>query len=497
MGLLANARRGVRSLLGMGVPGGYEAAAGGRRLKQFVPTRAHINTLIAAAGPDVLARARYLTRNNGYAFNAVEAWTGNAIGTGITPVFKVPAKSVKKKITDRWNEWVDVADADGIFDFFGVQRRAAREAYIAGECFVRMRTRRESDGLPVPMQLQVLPSEMLPLNKNEELPSGNYIQQGIEFDAIGRRVAYHFYRQHPGDFSRARGNTLETVRVPAIDVVHLIDPQDAGQLRGVSRYAPAIVKLFLLDVYDDAELDRKKIAAMHALFITSEESDAPYSGDDEDGPPISDGPDFDLQPGLVAKLLPGEDIKTSSPAESGNTYEPFQYRTLLQLAAALGIPYSVLSKDTFKATYSSERAATLEFRRQLEAFQHTVIIQQLCRAVFTRWLDLAVLSGALDLPAYDRKRGEYLRAEWLPPKWDWIDPWRDAKAEVEQINAGLKSRTQSIAERGYDIDKVDDERAAEQKAEQDKKIIRPSAGIGHNGGPPINTDDSKSEGGNA
>jgi capsid protein len=30
-----------------------------------------------------------------------------------------------------------------------------------------------------------------------------------------------------------------------------------------------LVKLFLLDQYDDAELDRKKVAAMHALFITT------------------------------------------------------------------------------------------------------------------------------------------------------------------------------------------------------------------------------------
>jgi capsid protein len=37
----------------------------------------------------------------------------------------------------------------------------------------------------------------------------------------------------------------------------------------VSRFAAAIVKLFLLDQYDDAELDRKKVAAMHARFITT------------------------------------------------------------------------------------------------------------------------------------------------------------------------------------------------------------------------------------
>ncbi|WP_412842375.1 phage portal protein, partial [Cereibacter sphaeroides] len=52
------------------------------------------------------------------------------------------------------------------------------------------------------------------------------------------------------------------------------------QLRGVSRFAPAIVKLFLLDQYDDAELDRKKVAAMYAMFITSNDPDAaPLEGE--------------------------------------------------------------------------------------------------------------------------------------------------------------------------------------------------------------------------
>ena len=39
---------------------------------------------------------------------------------------------------------------------------------------------------------------MLPLTKTEPW-GGNPVRQGIEFDAIGRRVAYHFLRRHPGD----------------------------------------------------------------------------------------------------------------------------------------------------------------------------------------------------------------------------------------------------------------------------------------------------------
>ena len=100
-----------------------------------------------------------------------------------------------------WLDWTDEADAEGFTDFYGLQRRAAREVFIAGEVFFRFRPRRPQDGLTVPLQLQMLPSEMLPLNRNEVSPGGNVIRQGIEFDAIGRRVAYHFLRRHPGDMT--------------------------------------------------------------------------------------------------------------------------------------------------------------------------------------------------------------------------------------------------------------------------------------------------------
>ena len=119
-----------------------------------------------------------------------------------------------------------------------------------------------------------------------------------------------------------------------------------------------------------------------------------------------------------------------------------------------------------KANYSNARLALLEFRRRTEAYQHAVMVWQLCRRVWARWMDTAVLAGALDLPGYERTGAAYLACAWLPPKWDWVDPLKDAKAEIEQIAAGLKSRTQALAERGYDAEQVDAEIAADQARER-------------------------------
>src|SRR3546814_19723420 len=68
--------------------------------------------------------------------------------------------------------------------------------------------------------------------------------------------------------SSAGGGGMDTVRVDASEVIHLFRPLRPGQIRGEPWLTRALVKLNELDQYDDAELVRKKTAAMFAGFIT-------------------------------------------------------------------------------------------------------------------------------------------------------------------------------------------------------------------------------------
>jgi lambda family phage portal protein len=317
-----------------------EGAMSRRRLRGWQPPLENINSLVASGGPRLLARARELVVTNGYAANACEAYAANLIGDGMKPSSLIEDPDLRDRVQRLWLAWTDEADADGLTDFYGLQAMVAREMFVAGECFVRLRPRRAEDELLVPIQLQLLQSEMLPFDKTEVLSGNRRIRCGIEFDAIGRRLAYHFRRRHPGD-STDQGEVLpETVRVPAEDVLHIYRPIDAGQIRGLPHVAPAMVRLFLLDQYDDAELDRKKTAAMFAGFITKSAPEEPLMGEVEDtGEGIGIA---SLEPGTLQVLLPGEDIRFSSPADVGGGYEAFQYRTLLAISASLGLPYHLV-----------------------------------------------------------------------------------------------------------------------------------------------------------
>jgi lambda family phage portal protein len=436
-----------------------EGAMSQRRLRGWLPPLENINSLVASGGPRLLARSRELVVTNGYAANACEAFASNLVGDGIKPSSLIEDPNLRDRVQRLWLAWTDEADADGLTDFYGLQAMVAREMFVAGECFVRLRPRRAEDGLLVPIQLQLLQSEMLPFEKTEIAANGNRIRCGIEFDAIGRRQAYHFRRRHPGDSTDQGMTATETVRVPSQDVLHIYRPIDAGQIRGLPHVAPAMVRLFLLDQYDDAELDRKKTAAMFAGFITKTAPEEQLMGEieatDDSGATVS------LEPGTLQVLLPGEDVKFSSPADVGGGYEAFQYRTLLSVSASLGLPYHLVTGDVRQANYSSLRAELVEFRRRVEQLQHGVIAHQLCRPVWARWLETAVLAGALDLPDFARSPARYRPVNWIPPRWDWVDPLKDIQAQVLAMEAGIISRRKVVEATGYDIEEIDRENASD------------------------------------
>ena len=452
---------------------GFEASRFGRRLRGWVAERRNINSLLASGGDQLRARARQLCRENPYAANAVEAFVSAAVGTGIKPSPLYLPADKKKAVVQAFLRWTDECDADGLTDFYGLQALAARAMFEAGECFIRFRPRRAIDGLSVPLQLQLLEAEHLPLTHNETLPNGNIVRAGIEFNSIGRRVAYHFLRSHPGDLAlNWRG--LDKTIVPASEVLHLYRPLRPGQIRGQPGITPGMVRLYLLDQYDDAELDRKRTAAMFVGFVTKKSSDAenPLTGTalDANGEPTGEvGPEttLEMQPGTMQVLNEDEDVKFSAPTEVGGTYEAFQFRSLCAISVAVGLPYHTVSGDLSKANYGSQRGGQVEQRRRMDQFQHMTLIFQMCRPIWQRWMQAAVLVGAIPItPAeWIGRRDEVSAAKWIPPSWPWIDPLKDRQAQALAEDRGWTSRSDIIEAEGYDPEEVD----ARIKADRDRE----------------------------
>ena len=440
----------------------HEAAGRGRRALAWMPGNPGAVAAMLATSNELRVKSRDLVRRNAWANAGIEAFVANAVGTGIKPQSMAQDETFRVAVQALWRDWTEEADATGQTDFYGLQSLAARAMCEGGECFIRLRPRRPEDRLTVPLQLQLLEAEHLPLTLNTELPSGNVVRSGIEFDAMGRRVAYHLYRSHPEDgrLSPMSGQGgQDTVRVPAAEIMHLYRVLRPGQIRGEPWLSRALVKLNELDQYDDAELVRKKTAAMFAGFITRLAPEDNLVGEglsDADGVALAG-----LEPGTLQILEPGEDVKFSDPADVGGSYAEFLRTQFRAVAAAIGITYEQLTGDLTGVNYSSIRAGLLEFRRRMEAIQHGVIVHQLCRPVWNAWLDQAVLSGAIVAPGFARRRREYAACKWIPQGWQWVDPEKEFKAMLLAIRAGLMSRSEAISAFGMDAEDVDREIAAD------------------------------------
>lgn len=454
-------------LLPSNIKASYEGAGEGRRSASWEASDSGVNSINTPALRNLRARSRAAVRNDPYAFNVIDKRVSNLIGTGITPRPTTDDAALRKLKQQLWDDWVDEADADELTDFYGMQALVARTVETAGECFVRLRPRSPSEGLAVPLQLQALAPEFVPHDKFETTKNGNVIRAGIEFNPAGKRVAYWMYLSHPRDSSSLNSGYNQLVRVPAAQVLHIFEPMEPGQLRGVPRLAPVLKRLRSLDNYDDAVLFRQEVANLFAGFIKrpspemGQQPRDPVTGQlltaDRDGftPMVA------LEPGTMQELAPGEEVEFSKPPDAGNNYPDFMRQQLMAAAAGSGTPYEILTGDMREVNDRALRVVLNEFRRRLEQLQFGVYVHQLCRPVRAAWMDMAVLSGALVLEDYAQRRREYLRTRWVPQGWAYIQPVQDVQARRMEVQAGFASRSEMVLRTGYDAETVDTENAAD------------------------------------
>lgn len=432
----------------------FDAAAGGRRWDSR-PSFGPIATETLAASAPIRSRARYFSSNNPWAANGVEALQTGLVGSGITPASQHPESATRAAIGAWWDKWTASCDLDGLTNFGGLQGTIARGLPVDGEAFLHMPI--TAAGL----RLRVIPPEMVDEAKTAELGNGARIIAGVEYDSAGHRIAYWFLPQRPTDVFATSG---PSVRVPADEVCHIFKPLGAGQVRGVSWLASALLKISEFDQLDDALLVGFKVAAMHAGFLVDQNGSA-------QGSPYGDGSDSKgiletgLEPGTLKYLPPGWDVKFSTPQQAQQAVE-FAILTLRAIAAGLGVPEHLLTGDLSRANYSSLRAALVSFRQRLEAIQFNTLVPQLLNPVWQRAITFGVLSGQIAAPDFESNSAAWFAVEWHPPAMPWVDPLKDAQADIAAINAGLMSRRQAVAQRGYSIEQLDAEIAADRAREK-------------------------------
>lgn len=418
----------------------YDAGSQTNRLKQW--RTPNTDGTAAIDNPATIRnRARDLVRNNPWANKAIGVIVNNVVGYGIRAQWHAKNKKAAAAVQSLWQQWAETTqcDASGLNNFYGLQQLAMRCLAESGECLIRLRPRLPIDGLAVPMQIQILEPDHLYMGMNgATTPQGGVISAGIEFDRIGRRVAYYLYRNHPGAPTAALGGSTAYSRVPASEVIHLFRRDRAGQERGVSWLAPAMLTLRELDIYEDAYLKRQQIANLHAAFVTTEDD---IDAESESYTDLAEG----LVPGSIYLMRPNRSVQFNAPPQAGD-YGPFTMATLRRVAAAMGITFEALTGNLSEVNFSSARMGWQEMGRNIDAWRWNLLIPQMCDGVAAWFIAVS---------------GVDAKPEWTAPSRTMVDPAREIPAIQAAIRAGLLTLSEAQRQQGYDPQQLVEEYAAD------------------------------------
>ena len=427
-------------------------ATGRGRLRAWYSTSSGPNTSIVFSVQEMRNRSRDLTRNFPYLNGAYETVASNIVGPGINVMPRHDDCAICNRLRELWDDWCAECDIEGVNDLTGMLSLAVRERWEAGEAFLRFIPTQEGT---IPLKLQLLQADQCKIDENHLNNDGTKTIGGVTIDENGTVKSYTIYKNHPGE-ALVGENTSETIEIPANEICHYFQQLWIGQRRGIPEIFSSVVKAREMMEYDEAELNKKKIAAMMAAFVTTPSPDGIMNSDPDDEDAGPGEAVAEITTGTITTLAPGEDIKFNPPSESGSSYEPFMLQNLRALAKSLKLTYEEFSNDMSKANFSSIRAGLNITQRQHRQEQER-LIQQVVRRVWCEFVKAAILGGALevDINDYLDNPQHLTRARFQAAGWPYVNPQQEVAANKEKVLCGFASRSQIIAESGYDAAEID------------------------------------------
>jgi lambda family phage portal protein len=421
----------------------YDASGGSGRWPLPASMPAPVSATLAARGP-IAQRAAYLYSNSSYAAAYVEAYVTNLIGDGPSIRSGHPDEATRQALEDAFARAYCKLDIEG-GDLTEFLCRVVRSWAVAGEAFVHMET--DATGA---LRLRLLSPEQIDPAVNRDLDGGARIVAGIEMDASGRRIAYHVLPDRP-DLPFA--NVRDPVRILADDILHILEPVFAGQIRGVSKLAPIATRIVEVDKLEDALLARFNTSALFAGFVTDPEG---QSGFATDGTTTGTRTELSLEPGVMRLLPPGCEVSFPAVPDASGAPE-FLRHMIRSIAAGGSIPYELLSSDLSMVNYSSARLGLHQFQRRIKALQRSLITSRLLEPAWERFVTLEILSGRIAAADFETESVSFFAMTAVFPGWPSLDLLKEAKGAVLELGAKLRSRAETISERGRDPAEVDQE----------------------------------------
>lgn len=419
----------------MAITTAFDGASSGYRLELKGLLAGHADSLAARELKLLWNRSHHLCRNNPAALTARNRLVAHWVGEGIK------VKWSNKAMQKAWDAFVKDPSIDGHGNLYNMENLWGSAYFESGEVFTRMIIQRRED-CPIPLRLQVIEAEQLdPLYS---VAGG--IKYGIQFNEFGKPLSYKFWNRHPYEVNNDL-KLLERISVDAADVLHIFLRERPGQWRGIPKLTAAMLNIYEMDELTDATLVRQKAAQAIGWIIKKQSSGAlPLLGGLAEAPTQ----DQDAVGTKIQKILPGgihyleadEDFTFAAVDDIGSNLVTLLEHNWRMIASCLDVTYEQLTGDLTKVNFSSIRAGLIEFRRRVAMTQQLIFVTLALGPLTKRFQELAAL--------YISESAAGATCRFVFPKTEWVDPLKDAQADIAEIRAGLATLEDKLGERGVE-----------------------------------------------
>ena len=421
-------------------------------------------------------QARDLDRNNPLAAGGLDTIVDNVVATVLRPQSVVDRAilgiseaeaSAKQTEIERWFYlWADSKDGDVTRQgsYWEHQALVLLNTLLSGDIFTIRRFKPRTGGI-FGTCLQLVEADRCMTPPGKDAPIGK-VYGGVEVDADGEPVRYHFRKDHPGDaFLTRLGDPNEFTSVRAYDdtgmplCLHHYVRRRPDQKRGISILAPVMEQFRQLGRYTEAELTAAVVSGMFSVFVkTAAPTGSVLPGTipgqigGQNITPTGTGLTR-LQSGMIMDLAPGEDVEFANPNRPNTAFDPFTASILKHIGVGLGLPHEVLVKH-FTASYSASRAAIMEAWKSFRRRRQWLVASD-CQPVYAWVISEAVARGYIDLPGFFEdpvRRAAWLGAVWRGSPMGQLDPLKEAKAAKEWLSIPGATTIQNVAAEQFGSD---------------------------------------------
>jgi len=413
----------------------------------------------------MLARSRWLIRNDAYAASAQGGFRRAVVGGGITARAAARDPKSGKQLREfnsahdaLWGDWANtpgLCDVERTKSLYEKQALWMDELFAAGGLLLRAVYVPDPDN--VGLAIQELEYEQL----DGTLTSfgGNAVYRGIETDAYGAPVAYHvFAAAHPLEESPS-----VSTRLAADTCWHVFRKTRVRQRLGAPWMAAVMPLLRNLAMYETYTLAKARTEAAYHGFVREPPGSTATldqikrkiggslpSGDSDDPNNIQ----VRIENGLFPVLRNGREVAFAPGTTPNSVYEPYVMHNLKRIAAGTGLDMPTVARWYADGNYSTQRMAHLEKEAETEGVQDLLFINGALRGIRERWTEIAVLEGKLSAPGYATSaiwRRAYLTTNWQGPPKRSADKIKDAAAWQMLLGMGLAAPQDYANEQGVDL----------------------------------------------